>query len=139
MGRALGVGEPRGGIRLAGIDFPERGQAFGTKAKEALLARVGGQDVPVEWEERDRYGRVVGKVIDDRGDVNLDLVRAGMCSWYRKYAGEQSVLDQVLYMEAEASSRVGRVGLWRNLDPAAVGVAEEVRGGHPRRRRSSMV
>lgn len=29
-------------VRLAGIDCPERGQAFGTKAKEALLDRVLG-------------------------------------------------------------------------------------------------
>jgi endonuclease YncB( thermonuclease family) len=104
-------------VRLAGIDCPERGQAFGTKAKETLLARVGGKDVTVEWGKRDRYKRVVGKVIDGAGDVNLALVRSGMCWWYRKYAGEQSDVDQVLYEDAERKAREGRVGLWRDQAP----------------------
>ena len=50
-------------IRLAGIDCPERKQAFGTKAKEALARLAAGKEVTVEWEKRDRYGRVVGKVM----------------------------------------------------------------------------
>lgn len=64
-------------VRLAGIDCPERGQAYGTKAKEALLARVGGVEVSVDWEKRDRYNRVVGKVVDGEGDVNLSLGARG--------------------------------------------------------------
>jgi endonuclease YncB( thermonuclease family) len=42
-------------IRLAGIDCPERKQAFGTRAKQALARRVEGKEVTVEWEKRDRY------------------------------------------------------------------------------------
>lgn len=104
-------------VRLAGIDCPERRQAFGTRAKEALLARVGGEEVAVEWGKRDRYGRVVGKVVDGTGDVNLSLVRAGMCWWYRKYADEQSAVDQALYEAAETAARAGSVGLWSDPDP----------------------
>jgi endonuclease YncB( thermonuclease family) len=68
-------------IRLAGIDCPERRQAFGTRAKQALAERVAGKEVTVEWEKRDRYGRVVGKVVVDGRDVDLALVREGMCWW----------------------------------------------------------
>lgn len=50
-------------IRLAGIDCPERGQAFGTKAKEALAGRVAGKTVEVEWDKRDRYRRVLGRAM----------------------------------------------------------------------------
>jgi endonuclease YncB( thermonuclease family) len=105
-------------VRLAGIDCPERGQAFGTKAKEELLARVGGDDVRIEWEKRDRYGRIVGKVVDPEGDVNLALVRSGMCWWYRRYAEDQSAVDRVLYEKAEDAARGEGLGLWR--DPAPV-------------------
>lgn len=91
-------------IRLAGIDCPEQGQPFGKRAKEVLLARVGGQEVVVEWGKRDRYQRLVGKVIDALGDVNLALVRDGWCWWYRQYAHEQSEVDQVLYEAAEAKA-----------------------------------
>ena len=40
-------------IRLSGIDCPERGQPFGTKAKEMLIDRVAGESVSVEWEKRE--------------------------------------------------------------------------------------
>lgn len=104
-------------VRLAGIDCPEQSQPFGQRAKEALLTRVGGREVVVEWEKRDRYKRLVGKISDAQGDVNLALLRDGLCWWYRKYAHEQSEVDQVLYEAAEAKAREGRVGLWRDVAP----------------------
>src|SRR5277367_3511819 len=35
-------------IRLAGIDAPKKGQAFGTKSREKLASKVFGKDVRVE-------------------------------------------------------------------------------------------
>jgi endonuclease YncB( thermonuclease family) len=104
-------------IRLAGIDCPERRQAFGTRAKQALAERVAGKEVTVEWEKRDRYGRVVGKVVSGGEDIDLALVREGMCWWYRKYAHEQSPADRVLYEDAETKARGKRLGLWRDPNP----------------------
>jgi endonuclease YncB( thermonuclease family) len=104
-------------IRIAGIDCPERGQAFGTKAKDALSRLAGGKEVTVEREKRDRYGRIVGKVVADGRDVDFALVREGMCWWYRKYAHEQSDADQALYEDAETKAREKRLGLWRDPDP----------------------
>ena len=49
-------------IRLAGIDAPEKAQAFGTRSKQNLSDLVFGKDVRVDWDKRDRYGRIVGKV-----------------------------------------------------------------------------
>src|SRR6267378_4491443 len=46
-------------IRLHGIDAPEKGQAFGTKAKEALAEKVHEKTVRVVWKEKDKYGRIV--------------------------------------------------------------------------------
>lgn len=71
-------------IRLAG-DCPEPGQPFGKQAKERLSDLAAGRSVKVDWHKRDRYGRIVGKVLDSRQDLNLALVRDGMCWWYRKY------------------------------------------------------
>ena len=104
-------------IRLSGIDCPERKQAFGTRAKQALLERVGGEAVTIEWDKRDRWERIVGKVIDGEGDVNLALVRKEMCWWYRKYAHEQSDVDQALYEAAEGKARREGKGLWQKPDP----------------------
>lgn len=104
-------------IRLSGIDAPERSQPFGQRSKEALSALVAGQQVEVDWDKRDRYGRIVGKVIAQGRDVNLSQVRSGMAWWYRKYADEQSLVDQELYEEAETKARKGKVGLWIDQDP----------------------
>ena len=99
-------------IRLSGIDAPESNQPFGKRSKEALSALVAGQRVEVDWHKHDRYGRIVGKVIAQGKDVNLDQVRTGMAWWYRKYANEQSLVDQGIYAAAEAKARVTGVGLW---------------------------
>jgi micrococcal nuclease len=104
-------------IRLAGIDAPERGQPFGKKSKEYLSGLVSGEDVQVDWKKGDRYKRIVGKIIHDGQDVDLEMVRSGYAWWYRKYAGEQSPVDGVLYEDAENKARAEKAGLWRDPDP----------------------
>ena len=106
-------------IRLSGIDAPESNQPFGKRSKEALSALVAGQRVEVDWHKHDRYGRIVGKVIAQGRDVNLAQVRTGMAWWYRKYADEQTLVDQGLYAAAEAKARVSGVGLWGEKEPIA--------------------
>jgi hypothetical protein len=49
-------------IRLQGIDAPEKAQPFGQRSKESMSTLVFGKDVRVEWEKRDKYKRIVGKV-----------------------------------------------------------------------------
>ncbi len=52
-------------IRLAGIDAPERKQAYGLAFGKHLASIVAGQQVTVEYQKQDRYGRTVGKVLLD--------------------------------------------------------------------------
>jgi endonuclease YncB( thermonuclease family) len=104
-------------VRLAGIDCPERKQAWSTKAKQALSDYVFDRQVTVDWDKRDRYQRIVGKVLDGQRDVNLALIRDGLCWWYRRYADEQSAVDRVLYSDAEEEARKGRSGLWSDSQP----------------------
>ncbi len=49
-------------IRLAGIDAPERKQAYGLASRKHLASIVAGKQVRVEYQKRDRYGRIVEKV-----------------------------------------------------------------------------
>ena len=67
----------RGGqlkIRLAEIDTPERKQPWGTRAKQALSEKVFGRVVDVVEIDRDRYGRIVGRIYLDGRDINRELV-----------------------------------------------------------------
>src|SRR4029077_10715052 len=104
-------------IRLHGIDAPEKSQAFGTRAKEALAEKGHEKTVRVVWKERDRYGRIVGDVhlIDpSAGDrnINIEMVHDGWAWWYRAYAPKSKALE-----EAEAEARTEKRGLWRDKNP----------------------
>jgi endonuclease YncB( thermonuclease family) len=74
-------------IRLQGIEAPERGQAFGTKSKEHLSDLVAGKSVVVDYSKYDRYHWILGKVLVNGEDVNLEQLEAGMAWHYKKYQG----------------------------------------------------
>lgn len=104
-------------IRLAGIDAPEKKQAFGSRSKESLSALAFSRFVTVETGKKDRYGREVGKVQVEGKDVNLEQVKRGMAWHYKAYQREQSADDRKLYDIAESDARVARRGLWDDADP----------------------
>ena len=104
-------------IRLAGINAPEKKQAFGNRSKESLSEMVFDKTVNVETEKRDRYGRQIGKVLVDGQDVNLVQVERGMAWFFWQYLREQSLNDRKLYEAAEDSAKAARRGLWRDIDP----------------------
>lgn len=104
-------------IRLAGIDSPEKGQPFGQVCKQSLSDLAYDRVVEVESSKLDRYGRVIGKVLVDGQDANLEQVRRG-CGWhYKKYQNEQSLNDRLTYNAAEESARAGKLGLWADHEP----------------------
>jgi len=66
-------------IRLNGIDCPENGQDFGTKAKQATSELCFNKFVKVEVKELDRYGRTVATIIlPDGKNLNEELVKSGL-------------------------------------------------------------
>jgi endonuclease YncB( thermonuclease family) len=106
-------------IRIAGIDAPEKSQAFGTSAKENLARLAFGKQADVRCNKRDRYGREVCSVHVGALDVGLEQVRGGYAWWFREYAREQSPDDRRTYAAAESEARAARRGLWRDPGPVA--------------------
>jgi endonuclease YncB( thermonuclease family) len=104
-------------IRLAGIDAPEKAQAFGQKAKESLSELIYLKAVEVEWSKQDRYGRIVGKIRRDGMDISLEQVRRGMAWHYKQYQMEQPEEDRLAYTQAEGQARDKRLGLWQDPHP----------------------
>jgi len=95
-------------VRLNGIDCPETGQPFGSRAKEETSELVFGKSVRVIRRDTDRYGRTVADVfLSDGRMLNQELVRSGYAWWYRKYAPNDGTLAK-LEEEAKTSKR----GLW---------------------------
>lgn len=104
-------------IRLAGIDAPEKSQAFGERSKQHLSELVFGKIVTVDWNKTDKYGRTVGKVIVNGQDANLSQMQAGLAWHYKQYEKEQLPSDRSVYAQAEIDARVRKVGLWGDAAP----------------------
>jgi len=106
-------------IRLLGIDAPEGGQPYGKVARQVLLDKAIQRRVKVVGQSRDRYGRIVGKVLLEGQDLNLALVREGLAWHYKHYANDQFPGDARLYAQAEDHARQTRKGLWSHGEPLA--------------------
>lgn len=106
-------------IRLAGIDAPEKSQAFGKASKQSLSDLVYGRDVTVDWHKTDRYKRYIGKVILHGKDINLVQIKNGMAWYYIKYGPELLSSDQLQYLQAQVHAKADRIGLWADRNPIA--------------------
>lgn len=104
-------------VRLAGIDAPERRQAFGARAQQALASAVFQRAVVLVWKKKDRSGRLVAKVILADRDVGLELVAAGLAWHYTAYEREQTESDRRRYAAAELEARRVNAGLWSDPQP----------------------
>ncbi len=113
----LGPSNAQHKVRLASIDAPELKQPYGDASKDHLSRRVAGRFVVVDWDKRDRYKRIVGKVLLGDQDVCLEQVRAGLAWHYKRYQGEQSPGDRLRYARAEEEAQEAKRGLWADADP----------------------
>jgi endonuclease YncB( thermonuclease family) len=116
--KVLATGRELLRIRVAWIDCPELGQAFGRRAKQFMSALVFGKDVELHPHAIDRYGRTVAMVFVDGRDVGLELIKAGLAWGYEYYLPEASPQIQAQYTAAETAARVSRKGLWVDGDSA---------------------
>jgi endonuclease YncB( thermonuclease family) len=106
-------------IRLAGVDAPESGQAFGNRSKQTLSDCAFGKPAMIEGDKLDRYGRTVAKVVVAGVDCNLRQLELGMAWHYKKYASEQSGSERLAYAGAEDSARAAKRGLWADTKAEA--------------------
>ena len=99
-------------VRLAHIDAPEKGQAFGNASKKALSAMCFGKEVSLNVTDTDRYGRKVCEVKVGSVDVNLEMIRQGMAWHFKKYSSSKP------HAEAEIEARNAKRGIWS--DPGVI-------------------
>ena len=92
-------------VRLAKVDAPELSQPYGLEAKNFLAQQVQGKNVELLCRRRDRYGRLVCRLVVEGRDINLLLVRQGL-AW-----GEGNY-----YAEMEKAQQK-RLGLWQEENP----------------------
>ena len=100
-------------VRLAEIDAPEKGQAFGSRSKQHLAELCFEKAATVRPQTTDRYGRTVARIECEGTDASVEQVRSGMAWVFDKY-----VTDRSLY-EIQAESRQAKRGLWADASPVA--------------------
>lgn len=111
-------------VRLSGIDCPERGQAFGTRAKQFSSEMIFGRQIRVRSEGRDQYGRELGWVYLANGRcLNHELLKAGLAWHYKEYNNDPALAR----MELDARRR--RLGLWQDRAPIAPWAYRRMRRG----------
>ena len=98
-------------VRLYGIDCPEYRQPFSQRARRFTSEMTFRKSVTVHIEGRDRYDRILGRVVVDGTDVNEALVRNGLAWHYEIGAGDRRLAA------AEKAARAARAGLWADKQP----------------------
>lgn len=101
-------------IRLRGIDCPEKKQPFGNNARQFTSDLCFGKIVKAEQLSKDRYKRIVAKIILPSGNLlNLQLLKAGLAWHYTKYDRSSD------FASAEKEAKLQRRGIWSMKDPVA--------------------
>ena len=105
-------------VRIAFCDAPERRQAFGTRAKQAMSELAFGKEIELRQHAIDRYGRTVAQVFVDGKDVGLEMLREGLAWVYDRYITEASTEVQETYRKAQEEAKAEHRGLWS--DPNSI-------------------
>lgn len=99
-------------VRLVGLDAPERCQAHGAEATDALSRWALQRRAEVRRRATDDHGRALGTLWIDGHDVGARLVREGH-AWSARYRGYPGP-----YAREESEARAARRGLF--ADDAAL-------------------
>jgi endonuclease YncB( thermonuclease family) len=101
------------GVRLFGIDAPERGQPCvrdgrawrcGSAAAAELRRLVGSREITCSKRDEDAYGRILAICRAGNTDLGAALVRAGLALAYRRYSDD--------YVDEEREAKAARRGVW---------------------------
>jgi endonuclease YncB( thermonuclease family) len=109
-------------VRLKEIDAPELKQPFGMRSRQSLAEICAAKRARVVWTEKDRNGRLLGRVWCSGIDANAEQVRRGMAWVFDRY-----VKDRSLY-PLQDKARALRVGLWADAEPTPPWRWREMRG-----------
>lgn len=99
-------------IRLAGIDAPEKAQAFGQVSKHQLSSLCFNKQAEVKVVATDKYHRTVGDVFCENTHANEEMVKGGYAWVYRQYS---QGFEQFIPLEQAAQE--AKIGLWADTQP----------------------
>lgn len=98
-------------IRLIGINAPEMGQPYSLLAKEKLEELILNKNVRLKKDvsEKDKYGRLLRYVFQDKIFVNLELIKQG---YAQIYTLPPDIKYQEKFYQAQKYAQTNKLGLW---------------------------
>jgi len=94
-------------LRLADVDCPENGQAFGKNAKQFTSSQVFGKTVIFYRISKDKYRRTVAKIFyDDEKYLSAEIIKSGFGWWYCQNS------RNIKLKEYESLAKGKKLGLW---------------------------
>ena len=101
-------------VRIIGIDAPEKKQAYGNKSRQTLSDLIFQQQIEIDVQYQEKWGRYAAKVYLAEGrDVGLLMLQAGM-AWHNVNYDKTPA-----YAAAEKAARKAKKGLWADAHPVA--------------------
>jgi micrococcal nuclease len=105
-------------VRLVGIDAPERshkknepGQPSSKQATKYLAGLLLNKTVGIKGYGQDPYNRVLGVILFNGKNINLEMVKAGLAEVYRGKPARG--MDLSPFWDAEKEAREASKGMWK--------------------------
>jgi micrococcal nuclease len=107
--------EAKDKVRLLGIDAPEPAEKGAKEATNALTELLKDREIHLEFDEpgvvqRDKSNRVLGYVLLNDSNLNIELVRRGLAKVSSKHGGARFSEE---LRNAEEEARAAKIGVWQ--------------------------
>lgn len=109
----------RMGVRISGIDAPEKGQPWADASRDHLVKLLSYGALTIEPIKTDPYGRQVARVRVRGEDIGVQQIQAGLAWYFVRYAADQRPDERERYARAEREARSAHRGLWADPKPLA--------------------
>jgi endonuclease YncB( thermonuclease family) len=103
-------------IRLAFCQAPEKKQAFGARAKQAVSELVLGKDIELRTHAIEQYELTVAQVLADGKDVGTEMLRQGLAWVDDRDITDASSEIQDTYRKSQEEAKADQRGLWSDPD-----------------------
>ncbi len=102
-------------VQLLGVDTPGKGEAHYEESAQALTTIVAGRTLHIEFDnpeqgQRDKLGRILGYVLVDGVNANVEMVRQGWSTYASKNGATRLAAE---LKAAEDEARKNRRGIWK--------------------------
>lgn len=107
-------------LRIAGLDAPEKAQAFGKRATYELKSLVENKKIQIKTigNGLDRYSRVLGQAYVEGKDISLMMIERGLATYYRPSCQDYPAnkkkynYDPRSYVDAEKTAKKKKLNIW---------------------------